>query len=256
MRKNASTFYVYATRLCCLLVAGATVSMADEAPETASAEAHIQNMACKPFPTSQKPLPPSQWDECVGTYTYEDGNVYRGEYRHGARDGFGVLEIKYTGLSNYRMIGWGEPAIYVGSFKDNRLNGHGLLIVNSGVAYAGTFKNNIAQSDLTQEECQGEISINWTNCVGTHRFPDGNVYRGEFAHGLPKGIGMLEVNAVGSPDATPVRLPLPGVYVGQFEDGKLSGRGAVVMLGAGYFGTFNDNVFKPSTVEQSGSRLE
>ena len=50
-----------------LLVAGATVSSADEAPEAASADAPIPNMTCKPFPSSQKLLPPSQWNECVGT---------------------------------------------------------------------------------------------------------------------------------------------------------------------------------------------
>ena len=256
MRKNASTLFVHATGLCCLLVAGATVSSADEAPEAASADAHIPNMTCKPFPTSQKLMPPSEWDECVGTYTYADGNIYRGKFRHGRREGFGVLEIKYMGQSSDNAVGWYEAAIYVGSFRDSRLNGHGLLIAKSGAAYAGTFKYNIAQSDLTQKECPGEMSIDWTNCIGTHLFPDSNVYRGEFAHGLPEGIGMLEVNAVGRPDSTPIRLPLPGVYVGQFKDGKLSGQGAVIMLSAGYFGTFTDNVFKPNTVEKSGSRLE
>jgi hypothetical protein len=244
MRKSVSTFYVHAMGLCCLLVAGATVSSADEAPEAADAVAHIPNMTCKPFPSSQKLLPPSQWNECVGTYTYGDGNIYRGEFRHGDRDGFGVLEIKFIGQSSATMIGWNEPAIYVGSFRGGRLNGYGLLIAKSGVAYVGTFRDNIAQSDLTQKECPGEVSTDWTNCIGTHRFSDGNVYRGEFAHGLPEGIGMLEVNAVGSPEATQVRLPLPGVYVGQFKDGKLSGQGAVVMSAAGYFGTFSDNTFK------------
>ncbi len=244
MRKNASTFYVYATGLCCLLVTGAAVSLADEAPEAASADAHIPNLTCKPVPTSQKTLPPSQWNECVGTYTYGNGNIYRGHFRHGDRDGFGVLEIKFIGQSSDTMIGWDEHAIYVGSFRDGRLNGHGLLLAKSGVAYAGKFKDNIAQSDLTRKQCPGETSTDWTNCIGTHRFPDGNVYRGEFAHGLPEGIGMLEVNAVGSPDATQVRLPLPGVYVGQFKAGNLSGQGSVVMSGAGYFGTFSDNTFK------------
>lgn len=253
MRKNASRFHVHATGLCCLLVAGSSVSSANETPEAASADAPIPNFTCKPFPTSQEPLPPSEWNECVGTYTYGNGNIYRGQFRHGDRDGFGVLEIKFIGQSSDIMIGWHEPAIYVGSFKDGRLNGHGLLIAKSGLAYAGTFKDNIAQPDLTQKECRGEVSKDWTNCVGTHRFPGGNVYRGEFSHGLPEGIGMLEVNAVGGPEATQVRLPLPGVYVGQFKDGKLSGQGAVVMSGAGYFGTFSDNTFKPNALEKSGS---
>jgi len=37
--------------------------------------------------------------------------------------------------------------------EGGRLNGYGLLIAKSGVAYVGTFKDNIAQSDLTQKEC-------------------------------------------------------------------------------------------------------
>ncbi|MGH2443697.1 MAG: hypothetical protein ACRDFX_11130, partial [Chloroflexota bacterium] len=99
----------------------------------------------------------------------------------------------------------------------------------------------------------GEVSADWTNCIGTYRFSNGNVYRGEFADGLPGGIGMLQVNAVGGPEATQVRLPLPGVYVGQFKDGNLSGQGVVVMNGAGYFGTFSDNMLKPARVDKSGS---
>jgi hypothetical protein len=218
--------------------------MADEAPEAAGANAHIPNMTCKPFLSSRKQLPPSEWNECVGIFTYGDGNIYRGEFRNGDRDGFGVLKIKFMGQSSDTMIGWNEPAIYVGSFRDGRLNGHGLLIAKSGSAYVGTFKDNIPQSDLTQQECLREASTDWTNCIGTHRFPDGNVYRGEFTHGLPEGIGMLEVNAVGSPEATQVKLPSPGVYIGQFKDGKLSGQGAIVMSGAGFFGTFSDNAFR------------
>ena len=75
------------------------------------------------------------------------------------------------------------------------------------------------------------------------------MYRGEFAHGRPEGIGMLQVNAVGSPEPTQVKLPLPGVYVGQFKDGKLSGQGAVIMSRAGYFGTFSGNTFEPGTLD-------
>ena len=88
------------------------------------------------------------------------------------------------------------------------------------------------------------------NCIGVYRFPNGNVYRGEFADGLPGGIGMLQVNAIGSSDSTQVRLPVPGVYVGEFKGGKLSGQGAVLMSGAGYLGTFRDNTFN----EQSSRR--
>ena len=212
--------------------------------DTASAVNSIPNMTCTPSFPRERELPPSQWNNCVGTYTYQNGNVYSGEFRHGDRYGFGVLEITFIGRSTDNVIGWDEPAIYVGSFRNGFRNGYGLLIAKSGAAYAGLFKDNFAQSELTHVECQGDISAAWTNCIGTYRFQNGNVYRGEFANGLPDGIGTLEVNAIGSSDSTQVRLPAPGVYVGEFRDGRLNGRGAVVMSGAGYLGTFSDNTFK------------
>lgn len=78
---------------------------------------------------------------------------------------------------------------YLGNFDRDRLNGYGLLITNSGAAYAATFKDNIAQSDLIQKACTGELSDEWTACIGTYRFPDGNIYRGKFSHGLPEVSG-------------------------------------------------------------------
>lgn len=256
MRTNVSTLYIPAMALCCLLVVRATVSSAGEAPGPAGTVNSIPNMACTPSLPRQQERPPRQWNNCVGTYTYQNGNVYSGEFRHGDRHGLGVLEIKFIGQSSATVIGWDEPAIYVGSFRDGFRDGYGLLIAKSGVAYAGSFKDNFAQSELTQKECKGDISAAWTNCIGMYRFPNGNVYRGEFKHGVPEGIGMLQVSAEGSPEAAQVRLPVPGIYVGQFMDGKLSGQGAVVMPGAGYFGTFSDNMFKPDGAASSGRDVE
>ncbi len=253
MRTNVSTHYIPAVALCCLLVAKATTSSAGEAPGPTSSGNSVPNMTCMPLSPPQQQSPPSQWNNCVGTYTYQNGNVYSGEFRHGDRHGVGVLEIRFLGQSTDNAIGWTEPAIYVGNFKGGFLNGYGLLIGKSGVSYSGLFKDNFPQSELTQKECKGEISAVWTDCIGMYHFPNGNVYRGEFAHGVPEGMGMLRVNAVGSPEATQVRLPVPGVYVGQFKDGKLSGHGAVVMPDSGYFGTFSENTFKPDGASGSGS---
>ncbi len=63
---------------------------------------------------------------------------------------------------------------------------------------------------------------------------------------------MLQVKAVGTPEAAQVRFASPGVYVGHFKDGKLGGQGVVVMNGAGYFGTFSDNMLKPARIDGSG----
>jgi hypothetical protein len=64
---------------------------------------------------------------------------------------------------------------------------------------------------------------------------------------------MLEINALGRPEGAQVRLPLPGVYVGQFKGGKFSGQGAIVMSRGGYFGAFSDNTFLPDAVSNPGS---
>lgn len=254
MRHKVSTSLIQMAALCCFLVAGPTRSSADEPPGPAIAEFPMPNMICKPASSKQNGLPPSEWNDCVGAFTFANGNVYRGEFRHGMRTGIGVLTIKYIGTSDFMDIGWNEPALYIGKFRRGRLNGYGLLIGNSGVAYAGMFKDNLAQSDLHQKECRGESSATWTDCIGTYRYPSGNVYRGEFSRGRPNGIGMLEIKALGRSDGTRVRLPVPGVYVGHFRNGKLSGHGAVVMSGAGYFGTFSDNRLKKSADESARSR--
>lgn len=105
MRKKVSIHYIQAVGLCFLLVAAPRVSSADEVPGPVSAVDSTPNMACVPIPRKQEPPPLNQWNDCVGTFTYGDGNVYSGRFRHGRRDGFGVLEIKYRGQSNFGMIG-------------------------------------------------------------------------------------------------------------------------------------------------------
>jgi hypothetical protein len=46
------------------------------------------------------------------------------------------------------------------------------------------------------------------------RGQDGPVYRGEFVGGHREGIGVIEIRAIGVPDDTNIRAPVPGVYVG------------------------------------------
>jgi hypothetical protein len=195
-----------------------------------STHSAVANTPCKPSLSSQQQLPPKEWNECVGTHTYENANVYHGEFRHGDREGFGVLEIRFIGHSSDNLIGWNEPAVYLGSFSGGRLNGHGVLITTSGTAFAGTFKDNIAQSDLTQKRCSRGPSAGWTSCVGVYRYPNGNVYLGEFADGLPGGIGMLQI-----------REPVPSVYVGEFDGGNAGGRGAVSTHDVVYLSNLSGN---------------
>jgi TPR repeat protein len=185
-----------------------------------------------------------QWDNCVGTHTYPNGNVYRGEFHNGMREGFGVIAINAKGVSDEKNIYSNEPSEYIGEFRGDRLNGHGVWFTASGAGSSGTFVNNIPQPDVTSRKCSGPSSA-WTNCVAMLSYPNGNVYRGEFVQGMRQGVGLIEINATGAPDADSIRTPVPGTYVGEFNGGRLNGRGVIMLPDAGFYGLFTDNVFTP-----------
>jgi cyanophycinase len=221
-------------------MAAERVSAAQDQNDQSAASSGPPNMGCRGTPS------PS-WDNCVGAARYPNGNLYRGEFHHGMRDGFGVIIINAQGVSDQHNILANEPTIYAGEFRGNSLNGHGIWITKSGAAYSGTYRDNTPQSDVSQKNCSGPPSPAWTNCVGTVRYGNGNIYRGEFVNGQREGVGMIEIHDTGTPDDTHIRTPVPGVYVGEFQGNRLNGRGMIFMPGAGYYGTFKNNVLMPQS---------
>jgi hypothetical protein len=191
----------------------------------------------------------------VGVVTDPNGNVYKGEYHHGKREGFGVIMINARGESNDQSIRAKEPSIYAGEFLGDRLNGHGIWFTAGGAGYSGTYVNNLPQSDVTQKNCTGRRSREWTNCVAKILHPNGNIFRGEFVLGLREGIGLLEIHARGASNAHQVRTLTPGVYVGEFRGDHLNGRGVIATPSVSYYGTFTDNILTgvaPSARQRPG----
>jgi hypothetical protein len=184
-----------------------------------------------------------QWDNCVGLARFENGNIYRGEFHHGLREGLGFLIVNGTGASDHNNIRSNDgPAIYAGEFRGGRLNGHGVWFTKSGAGYSGTFIDNIAQSDVSHTNCSGALSPSWSNCVARISYEDGNVYYGEYMYGRKEGIGMLEIHETGTSHETSIRTPAVGFYVGEFSGDRLNGQGMIFMPGAGFYGTFTNNI--------------
>jgi hypothetical protein len=184
-----------------------------------------------------------QWDNCVGLARFENGNVYQGEFHHGLREGLGFIIVNATGVSDHNNICSNDgPAIYAGEFRNGRLNGHGVWFTKSGAGYSGTFIDNIPQSDVSQTNCRGALSSSWSNCVAKISYENGNIYYGDFMYGRREGMGMLEIHETGTSDETSIRTPETGVYVGEFRGDRLNGRGMIFMLGAGFYGTFTNNI--------------
>jgi hypothetical protein len=152
-------------------------------------------------------------------------------------------EANGTGVSDHNNIRSNDgPAIYAGEFRGGLLNGHGVWFTNSGAGYSDTFIDNIAQSDVSHTNCSGAPSPSWSNCVARVSYENGNVYYGEYMFGRREGIGMLEIHETGISDETSIRTPAAGFYVGEFSGDQLNGQGMIFMPGAGFYGTFTNNI--------------
>ena len=216
-------------------VSGSNLAAAQPLQPSVYAQRTMPNMLCSGPDVRQ-------WDNCVGTFTYPNGNVYRGEFHDGTRQGFGVININARGVSDEHNILSREQAEYIGEFRNDRLNGHGVWFTASGAIYSGTFVNNIPQSDLLQRNCSGPSISAWTNCVAAHTYPNGNIYRGEFVQGQRQGVGLIEIHATGTSDGNSIRTPVPGIYIGEFQGDRLNGHGVIMMPDSAFYGLFRDNI--------------
>ena len=93
-----------------------------------------------------------------GTYIYDSGSKYVGEYKDGWRDGQGTY-IYDSGSK------------YVGEWKDGEMNGQGTYTYDSGSKYVGEWKD-------------GEM-----NGQGTYTWANGDKYVGEWKDGKQNGQG-------------------------------------------------------------------
>ena len=101
----------------------------------------------------------------AGTLYYnETGNLYKGEFKNGQKDGFGEM-CYYNGDK------------YIGEFYHDELHGKGKYISNNGYVYEGVF---------TVGSLLGK---------GNMYDADGNlIYEGDFLNNLPHGFGISYYN--------------------------------------------------------------
>jgi len=88
---------------------------------------------------------PQNWDNCQGTFTYGNGNVYTGEFHQGMRQGKGKIRIVAKGQSTSNYIGSDIPSTYEGEWRNNKINGYGVWTTDKGQKFAGYFVDNIYQ---------------------------------------------------------------------------------------------------------------
>lgn len=99
-------------------------------------------------------------------YTWPNGDVYRGSYIHGLRDGFGVTKYK-------------SGARYEGFYKNNRFNGEGEYTWPNKTVFRGDFVDGAITGFGVRES-----STEW--------------YEGWFLKGHYHGTGQLDVHGKSS----------------------------------------------------------
>ncbi len=185
------------------------------------------------------------WHNCFGTYIWDNGDKYVGEWKNNKKHGQGAYTFangeKYVGeYKDGKTHGQGTYTFlsgskYVGDHKDGKRHGQGTYTFASGAKYVGEYKD---------DKKHGQGTYTWGE--GPNK---GDKYIGEYRYGKKHGQGTYTW-ADGRRE------------VGTWEHGKLNGY-AITYNADGSVnqeGIFKDDVFqyaqkKSSTNSKSNSKL-
>ena len=167
------------------------------------------------------------WTNCVGTFTFPNGEKYVGEFRDEKYHGQGTYTFpsgeKYVGeYRDGKHHGQGTHTfpngqIYVGEHRDGKRSGQGTHTLPNGEKYVGEFKDGNYHGQGTYtfptgEKYVGEFKDGNYHGQGTHTFPNGQIYVGEHRDDKRSGRGTFT-------------FPSGEKYVGEYRDGKHHGQG-------------------------------
>ena len=184
--------------------------------------------------------PNAIWHNCVGTYTYDGGDKYVGEWKNNKKHGQGTYTSQagssYIGeYKNGKKHGQGtytypDGSIYVGQLENGDFNGQGSLTLANGDTYVGEFKDNNfngqgtftfgPNSEWSGDKYVGEFKNDKQHGQGTYFFANGTVKTGLWESGEFQGASTSpEVVENVNPDETREVASGTGFYVS--EDGHI-----------------------------------
>ncbi|MCC7503685.1 MAG: caspase family protein [Saprospiraceae bacterium] len=119
-----------------------------------------------------------------GTMDFPSGNRYTGEWRNGAREGRGKMTFKKEGRT------------YEGQFKGNRMAGEGTMLYANGDKYTGSWFNDSPNGDGTYyfksgERYEGNFYNGTFSGNGTMYYPDRSYWTGRWKNSLRDGQGKF-----------------------------------------------------------------
>ena len=113
-----------------------------------------------------------RFHECLGTFTFANGDKYVGEFR----------DSRFNGRGTYA---WAPGNKYVGEFRDGKMHGQGAYTYASGSKYVGEFRDDKSHGQGTHtfasgSKYVGEFRDDKKHGQGTYYFPDGSKEVGTF----------------------------------------------------------------------------
>lgn len=120
-----------------------------------------------------------------GTYTWNSGSFYSGDWKEGEKHGYGKDVLFKNGKYHSE---------YTGEFYKNQLHGHGVLKLANGDIYDGDYEDGKAHGTgkITYgngQTYEGSFRNDKINGLGTYIWPNGEKYVGELKDGKRHGSG-------------------------------------------------------------------
>ena len=158
-----------------------------------------------------------------GTYIFSSGNKYVGEYKDGQRNGQGTFTWtdgeKYVGeykdgqRSGQGIYIFADGRKEVGEFKNGKLNGYAITyFANGSIDKEGIFKDNEFLYAQTKTLPNCPSSGYFHNCFGLFKYDNGDKYLGEWQNDKSHGQGTYTW-ADGD------------IYIGEYKNDLMDGRG-------------------------------
>ncbi len=155
-----------------------------------------------------------------GERLYGVGDVYKGEFLNGIREGFGVYY--YKDLNQY----------YYGYWRNGNVNGFGFYVKDGKLLQAGEYEDGKQKYNYLIERKQSNITGCEGDCengFGKFNFSNGDTYEGFWVGGKQEKVGHYFFKSANSH------------YYGSYKDNLMQGPGIYTLPSLTYVGNFEEN---------------
>ncbi|MEO1518609.1 MAG: hypothetical protein AAFV95_26585 [Bacteroidota bacterium] len=167
-----------------------------------------------------------------GTFTFQEGTVFIGEFADGLRHGHGQQSFSngdnYAGdwrfghMHGKGVYGWYDGSKYVGTFVKGRMEGKGIITLPNGESYDGEWKYGSADgkgeyTKLDGSKHLGNYKVGKRHGTGVITWRTGDVFVGKWKNGHANKKGTFHFNNGDK-------------YFCTWEEGEMNGKGTYLFV--------------------------